>query len=164
MTAAPTRGINVQAVVDAGQVIVIAGPARARPHRRRGRQGSRHQEVIVEAGDLLEEKEVEAIEKAQIQEVRIRSVLTCETTNGVCAKCYGRDLARGTPVNIGEAVGVIAAQSIGEPGTQLTMRTFHMGGVAQTVGPVVPGVQLQRQGEDQEPQSSCRTARAAWSP
>ena len=68
---------------------------------------------------------MEAIEKAQIQEVRIRSVLTCETTNGVCAKCYGRDLARGTPVNIGEAVGVIAAQSIGEPGTQLTMRTFH---------------------------------------
>ena len=65
--------------------------------------------------------------------MRIRSVLTCETTNGVCAKCYGRDLARGTPVNIGEAVGVIAAQSIGEPGTQLTMRTFHMGGVAQTV-------------------------------
>ena len=76
---------------------------------------------------------MEAIEKAQIQEVRIRSVLTCETTNGVCAKCYGRDLARGTPVNIGEAVGVIAAQSIGEPGTQLTMRTFHSGGVAQTV-------------------------------
>ena len=65
--------------------------------------------------------------------MRIRSVLTCETTNGVCAKCYGRDLARGTPVNIGEAVGVIAAQSIGEPGTQLTMRTFHIGGVAQTV-------------------------------
>ena len=89
--------------------------------------------VIVKTGELIEEKEVEAIEKAQIQEVRIRSVLTCETTNGVCAKCYGRDLARGTPVNIGEAVGVIAAQSIGEPGTQLTMRTFHIGGVAQTV-------------------------------
>ena len=65
-----------------------------------------------------------------MQEVRIRSALTCETRNGVCAKCYGRDLARGTPVNIGEAVGVIAAQSIGEPGTQLTMRTFHIGGVA----------------------------------
>ena len=66
-----------------------------------------------------------------MQEVRIRSVLTCETTNGVCGKCYGRDLARGTPVNMGEAVGVIAAQSIGEPGTQLTMRTFHIGGAAQ---------------------------------
>jgi DNA-directed RNA polymerase subunit beta' len=61
----------------------------------------------------------------------IRSVLTCESENGVCGKCYGRDLARGTPVNIGEAVGVIAAQSIGEPGTQLTMRTFHIGGAAQ---------------------------------
>src|SRR5262249_2940929 len=65
------------------------------------------------------------------EEVRIRSVLTCDTKMGVCAKCYGRDLARGTPVNIGEAVGVIAAQSIGEPGTQLTMRTFHIGGAAQ---------------------------------
>src|SRR5205085_11168392 len=68
---------------------------------------------------------------AGVQEVRIRSVLTCDSTNGVCAKCYGRDLARGTPVNMGEAVGVIAAQSIGEPGTQLTMRTFHIGGAAQ---------------------------------
>ena len=63
--------------------------------------------------------------------MRVRSVLTCETTNGTCAACYGRDLARGTPVNMGEAVGVIAAQSIGEPGTQLTMRTFHIGGAAQ---------------------------------
>ena len=63
--------------------------------------------------------------------VLVRSALTCKTENGVCAKCYGRDLARGTPVNVGEAVGVIAAQSIGEPGTQLTMRTFHIGGAAQ---------------------------------
>ena len=63
--------------------------------------------------------------------MRIRSVLTCDTKIGVCGKCYGRDLARGTKVNIGEAVGVIAAQSIGEPGTQLTMRTFHIGGAAQ---------------------------------
>ncbi len=63
--------------------------------------------------------------------MKIRSVLTCEAKNGVCGKCYGRDLARGTPVNMGEAVGVIAAQSIGEPGTQLTMRTFHIGGAAQ---------------------------------
>src|SRR5690606_17836420 len=70
---------------------------------------------------------------AKIQMIKIRSVLTCETKTGVCATCYGRDLARGTPVNIGEAVGVIAAQSIGEPGTQLTMRTFHIGGTAQVV-------------------------------
>ncbi|HYD44941.1 MAG TPA: DNA-directed RNA polymerase subunit beta', partial [Phenylobacterium sp.] len=70
-------------------------------------------------------------EGAGVQSVKVRSVLTCETKNGVCGACYGRDLARGTPVNIGEAVGVIAAQSIGEPGTQLTMRTFHIGGTAQ---------------------------------
>jgi DNA-directed RNA polymerase subunit beta' len=126
-------GINVQAVVDAGQVIVSLG------QRILGRTAAEDvtdpatKEVILKSGEMINEAEAEAIEKAQIQEVRIRSVLTCETTNGVCAKCYGRDLARGTPVNIGEAVGVIAAQSIGEPGTQLTMRTFHMGGVAQTV-------------------------------
>src|SRR5205085_2492393 len=126
-------GINVQAVVDAGQIIVSLA------QRVLGRTAAEDvkdpatKKVIVKPGELLQEKEVEAIEKAQIQEVRIRSVLTCETTNGVCAKCYGRDLARGTPVNIGEAVGAIAAQSIGEPGTQLTMRTFHLGGVAQTV-------------------------------
>ena len=66
-----------------------------------------------------------------MQSVKVRSVLTCETRTGVCGACYGRDLARGTRVNIGEAVGVIAAQSIGEPGTQLTMRTFHIGGAAQ---------------------------------
>jgi DNA-directed RNA polymerase subunit beta' len=87
--------------------------------------------VIVPNGTLLEEPQVDAIIAAGVQELRIRSVLTCETTTGVCGKCYGRDLARGTPVNIGEAVGVIAAQSIGEPGTQLTMRTFHIGGAAQ---------------------------------
>ncbi len=86
---------------------------------------------MVKRGVLLEEPQVEAIAASGVQEVRIRSVLTCETVNGVCGKCYGRDLARGTPVNMGEAVGVIAAQSIGEPGTQLTMRTFHIGGAAQ---------------------------------
>ncbi len=88
-------------------------------------------EVIAPAGRLLEEEDVRRIEEAGVDSVRVRSVLTCESRMGVCAKCYGRDLARGTPVNIGEAVGVIAAQSIGEPGTQLTMRTFHIGGAAQ---------------------------------
>ncbi len=87
--------------------------------------------TAVKRGTLLGEREVEAITAAGVQELRIRSVLTCETVNGVCGACYGRDLARGTPVNMGEAVGVIAAQSIGEPGTQLTMRTFHIGGAAQ---------------------------------
>ncbi len=87
--------------------------------------------VIAPAGAFLDEDIVVAIEKAGVQAVKVRSVLTCETRTGVCGSCYGRDLARGTPVNIGEAVGVIAAQSIGEPGTQLTMRTFHIGGAAQ---------------------------------
>ena len=89
--------------------------------------------VIAPAGEEILETHAEKIEKAGITEIRIRSVLTCETKFGVCGKCYGRDLARGTPVNMGEAVGVIAAQSIGEPGTQLTMRTFHIGGTAQVL-------------------------------
>src|SRR5262249_1517266 len=87
--------------------------------------------VLVKGGEMIDEAAAEAIERAGIDTVRIRSVLTCQTKIGVCGKCYGRDLARGTPVNIGEAIGVIAAQSIGEPGTQLTMRTFHIGGAAQ---------------------------------
>jgi len=88
-------------------------------------------ETIVEDGEIIDEVTSEEIETAGIDSVKVRSALTCETRNGVCAKCYGRDLARGTPVNMGEAVGVMAAQSIGEPGTQLTMRTFHIGGAAQ---------------------------------
>ena len=88
-------------------------------------------EVIVKAGTLIDEPMVVEIEAAEVQVAKIRSPLVCEADQGVCATCYGRDLARGTPVNIGEAVGVIAAQSIGEPGTQLTMRTFHIGGAAQ---------------------------------
>jgi DNA-directed RNA polymerase subunit beta' len=87
-------------------------------------------EVLVEANSELDEALVRKIEDAGIEEVVIRSVLTCQTRRGVCAMCYGRDLARGYRVNIGEAIGIIAAQSIGEPGTQLTMRTFHIGGAA----------------------------------
>ncbi|WP_299837725.1 DNA-directed RNA polymerase subunit beta' [uncultured Jannaschia sp.] len=88
-------------------------------------------EVIVKAGELIDERRADAIDTANVVSMRIRSPLTCEAEEGVCAACYGRDLARGTKVNLGEAVGIIAAQSIGEPGTQLTMRTFHIGGVAQ---------------------------------
>ncbi|MDB5703969.1 MAG: DNA-directed polymerase subunit beta [Sphingomonas bacterium] len=88
-------------------------------------------EVVIPSGTLLDEPMIAQIEAIGAQAVKIRSPLVCETKIGVCGKCYGRDLARGTPVNIGEAVGVIAAQSIGEPGTQLTMRTFHIGGAAQ---------------------------------
>ncbi|NQS72451.1 MAG: DNA-directed RNA polymerase subunit beta' [Desulfobulbaceae bacterium] len=88
-------------------------------------------EVLVAADEEITEEKVEAIESAGIDRVMIRSVLTCEAKRGVCAMCYGRDLGRGHMVNIGEAVGIIAAQSIGEPGTQLTMRTFHIGGAAR---------------------------------
>ena len=88
-------------------------------------------EIIAKSGTLIEEALAEYIDEVEIESLKIRSVLTCETKRGVCAACYGRDLARGTPVNLGEAIGIIAAQSIGEPGTQLTMRTFHIGGAAQ---------------------------------
>ncbi len=88
------------------------------------------EEVIIKANEEIDEKFVEKIENAGLEKVKIRSVLTCRSKRGVCVKCYGRDLARGQMVNIGEAVGIIAAQSIGEPGTQLTMRTFHIGGTA----------------------------------
>jgi len=88
------------------------------------------QEIIYEAGTLLTEDEIENIESIGVDEVKVRTALTCETRYGICAKCYGRDLGRGNLINQGEAVGVIAAQSIGEPGTQLTMRTFHIGGSA----------------------------------
>ena len=87
-------------------------------------------EVIVPAGSEIDESRVKQVEEAGITRVKIRSVLTCQARRGICVQCYGRDLARGQMVNIGEAVGVIAAQSIGEPGTQLTMRTFHIGGIA----------------------------------
>jgi len=87
-------------------------------------------DVIVETGQLIDEEMVEKIEETGIEKITIRSVLVCQSKQGVCIKCYGRDLARGHMVNIGEAIGIIAAQSIGEPGTQLTMRTFHIGGTA----------------------------------
>ncbi|MCK7551926.1 MULTISPECIES: DNA-directed RNA polymerase subunit beta' [Marinobacter] len=92
--------------------------------------------AVVESGTLLDEKTVETLERAGVDEVWVRSAITCETRHGICSKCYGRDLARGHRVNVGEAVGVIAAQSIGEPGTQLTMRTFHIGGAASRASAV----------------------------
>jgi DNA-directed RNA polymerase subunit beta' len=124
-------GIKVRAIIDAGTVVAslairILGRTTAEDVK-----DPATGKVVVKRDTLLGEPEVESIVAANVQELRIRSVLTCENVNGVCGKCYGRDLARGTPVNMGEAVGVIAAQSIGEPGTQLTMRTFHIGGAAQ---------------------------------
>ena len=90
-------------------------------------------EVIVEGGKLIDENATSKIENSLITSVDVRSALTCETKRGICASCYGRNLATGKPVQIGEAVGVVAAQSIGEPGTQLTLRTFHVGGVAGNI-------------------------------
>ncbi len=94
------------------------------------------QETVFEAGTLLTEDEVEKIESLGIDEVKVRTALTCETRYGLCSQCYGRDLGRGKLISIGEAVGVIAAQSIGEPGTQLTMRTFHIGGAVSRTASV----------------------------
>ena len=108
---------------------------------------------------MIQERHIDAINAAGIQEVKIRSVLTCEAKNGVCAHCYGRDLARGTPVNMGEAVGVIAAQSIGEPGTQLTMRTFHIGGAAQLADQSFIEFELRGRGEDPQPPSRAQLGR-----
>jgi DNA-directed RNA polymerase subunit beta' len=124
-------GIKVRAIIDAGQVVASLGSRILGRTAAEDIRDPSSNAVVVKRGTLIEEPQVEAITAAGVQEIRIRSVLTCETMNGVCGKCYGRDLARGTPVNLGEAVGVIAAQSIGEPGTQLTMRTFHIGGAAQ---------------------------------
>src|SRR5262249_53832574 len=126
-----SAGIKVRAIIDAGTVVAsLASRILGRTVAEDVKDPTGHR-TVVKAGTLLGEPEVEQIVQAGVQEMKIRSVLTCDLTNGVCGACYGRDLARGTPVNMGEAVGVIAAQSIGEPGTQLTMRTFHIGGAAQ---------------------------------
>ncbi len=127
------NGLTMEAVIDAGQVVASLGVRVLGRTAAEDIKNPATGDVIVKSGTLMVEKDVEAIETTKVQVIKIRSVLTCETKHGVCATCYGRDLARGTPVNMGEAVGVIAAQSIGEPGTQLTMRTFHIGGTAQVV-------------------------------
>jgi DNA-directed RNA polymerase subunit beta' len=125
------RAITAEAAVNDGEVVASLG------ERILGRVAAEDivnpvtEEVVVAAGQLIDERMADSVEEAAVQSARIRSPLTCESEDGVCAMCYGRDLARGTMVNTGEAVGIIAAQSIGEPGTQLTMRTFHIGGVAQ---------------------------------
>ncbi len=123
-------GIWVDALTEGGEIIQHVG------ERILGRVALRDvydpvtSEILVKANEEIDEGKVEKIEHAGIERVKIRSVLTCESRHGVCKKCYGRDLAHGHEVNIGEAIGIIAAQSIGEPGTQLTMRTFHIGGTA----------------------------------
>jgi DNA-directed RNA polymerase subunit beta' len=124
------NGVNMKALVEGGEII------EALRDRILGRvvandvMSPETGALLIESGTLLDEDAVDAIEALSIDEVKVRTPLTCETRYGLCARCYGRDLGRGSLVNVGEAVGVIAAQSIGEPGTQLTMRTFHIGGAA----------------------------------
>ncbi len=124
------NGVTMKALIEGGEVI------EALRERILGRVtivdvvNPETDETIIEAGTLVTEDLCDLIDQLGVDEVKVRTPLTCDTRYGLCAKCYGRDLGRGTPVNVGEAVGVIAAQSIGEPGTQLTMRTFHVGGAA----------------------------------
>ncbi|MBC7677149.1 MAG: DNA-directed RNA polymerase subunit beta', partial [Rhodoferax sp.] len=125
------RGITADTAVADGQVVQtlaerVLGRVAADPIMVPGTD-----QMIVDRGEIIDERKADRIHLVGVASARIRSPLTCDAEDGVCALCYGRDLARGTLVNIGEAVGMIAAQSIGEPGTQLTMRTFHIGGIAQ---------------------------------
>ncbi len=125
-----SNGTLMRAIVEGGEVIESL---RDRILGRTTAEEVIHPEtrqMLVPAGEMLDEDLLDVLEAAAVDEVKVRTALTCETRFGICAKCYGRDLGRGGLVNIGEAVGVIAAQSIGEPGTQLTMRTFHIGGAA----------------------------------
>ncbi len=128
------RAVTIEAAVNDGEVVASMG------ERSLGRVAADDvlrpgtEEVMMPAGTLIDERKADMIQDSGLASMRVRSPLTCEAEEGVCAACYGRDLARGTMVNQGEAVGIIAAQSIGEPGTQLTMRTFHIGGVAQAGG------------------------------
>ena len=139
------NGVAMKAIVEGGEVI------EALADRIFGRVAASDvvnpetQETVFEAGTLLEEDHVELITQLGVDEVKVRTPLTCDTRFGLCAKCYGRDLGRGGIINKGEAVGVIAAQSIGEPGTQLTMRTFHIGGAAQRAA-VISSVEAKSNG------------------
>jgi len=126
-----TQGLDLKAVVEGGNIIVplterILGRCAAGDF-----VDQKSGDIIVKNGHMINESDIEKIENYGINQVRIRSVLTCESVTGICSRCYGRDLGRGHMVSNGEAVGIIAAQSIGEPGTQLTLRTFHIGGAAQ---------------------------------
>jgi DNA-directed RNA polymerase subunit beta' len=140
-----TNGVAMRALVEGGEVI------EALRDRILGRVAAQDvidpdtQDALYAAGTLFDEDAVERIEQLGIDEVKVRTPLSCDTRYGICAKCYGRDLGRGSLVNAGEAVGVIAAQSIGEPGTQLTMRTFHIGGAASRAA-VASGVEAKSTG------------------
>jgi len=141
------EGIEITPLVEGGEIIEKLGDRILGRGVGRGSLRPVHGEVLVQANEEITEDKVRIVEDAGIDHVKIRSVLTCETRRGICVLCYGRDLARGHMVNIGEAVVVIAAQSIGEPGTQLTMRTFHIAASAKC----------------ERSNHSSRRATAAWS-
>ena len=140
-----TEGLLMTPLIEGGDVVE---PLAERVLGRVVAEDVRHpgtQELILEAGAMLDETAVALLEEHSVDNVRVRSVITCKTRYGVCAACYGRDLGRGHLVNRGEAIGVIAAQSIGEPGTQLTMRTFHIGGAASRSA-AISNVEVKSQG------------------
>ena len=153
-----TNGLTMMPIVEGGDVVEGLG------ERVLGRVAASDvltpgtDEVVVEAGTLLDEKLVRSSSRQASTRCMVRSPITCETRYGVCAQCYGRDLARGHRINIGEAVGVIAAQSIGEPGTQLTMRTFHIGGAASRAA-AVNSVEIKSKGTRALAQPQDRAAR-----
>ena len=123
-------GILMKPIIDGGQVLVPLGVRVLGRTVAEDVKSADGKEVLLKAGTLIDEDIVDSLEDKNIYEIKVRSAIYCETIHGICAKCYGRDLGRGHKVDIGESVGIVAAQSIGEPGTQLTMRTFHIGGAA----------------------------------
>lgn len=124
------NGIEIKTIIDGGEIVVSLADQILGRTLAIDTYHPVTNELLVAAGQLINEEKLDKIESSGLDLIKVRSVLTCETRNGICSRCYGRDLATGSLVSIGEAIGVIAAQSIGEPGTQLTMRTFHIGGAA----------------------------------
>ena len=157
-------GLIIGALVEGGEIIEAARRAHPRPRGpgRHPRSGHRRGAGPGQRGDRRGQGQ-QASRTRGLDQVKIRSVLTCQARRGICVECYGRDLARGRKVSIGEAVGVIAAQSIGEPGTQLTMRTFHIGGAAtRRAEQIQPGEPVRRHGEVREPEHREAGRRHRW--
>ena len=138
-------GLPMTPVIEGGEIIESLGDRILGRTIARDVVKSGSDEILIPGGTLIDEKWVDRVEAMGVDEVYVRSAITCETRYGICAQCYGRDLARGHRINAGEAVGVIAAQSIGEPGTQLTMRTFHIGGAASRTS-LADSIQIKQEG------------------
>jgi DNA-directed RNA polymerase subunit beta' len=130
-----STGIVMRPIIDGGEVIVPLGDRVLGRTVSKNFLGPDNKKILIKKGTYIDEDLIEKFDDLGVYELKVRSVIHCETVYGVCTKCYGRDLGRGHESNIGEAVGIVAAQSIGEPGTQLTMRTFHIGGAAS--GPLL---------------------------